>query len=717
MALQLWRRWQGVHLLPFHLHLRWPDEVRNLSLIASISMAPFFASNAEEVGSRFIYRAGDARERRRSARWARYTEKRVLEYDLFHTDWEDCLRRRPELQDLVLPPASYVAVDRVGRKGSVRRGSRSRLGRHCARGEPRPSVIVPGKRGIANGAVGALADTELLIVNLQGLRGRNTLAGLRDLVAVRGANRPTLLVASNPGELLALGWEGVRQFPHFVEGSLPRPHEVLVSTVGADRPLAERMYEFAIEDLDTLSPEAGQVIVLGKAAWWALRQSFGVEFQDLPEGNRFLSALDELRSSSPREAEHLKGIEEVLLRYAADGALADERKRAILSTTLEAGGTAEVLVLTRDPLTARRMRDEIAGDLGVSRPELEKLGVSIKTPFSPPPVNPPSAVVLTGYSGRASLDAVLASRAGSVRLVLDPIEARAAWYGLRESTLYLEATGARDAARALEPLLEEIGKHVPPGGNTIAVGWDEEIWNPGVRSVIRGIRRAPSDEALVSFTDGSVLTLGVNARLDVLPEGGSRFRSTSVAEVQSGDRVVLLDEDDRRSFSTRLMEVLDATTLRHEAEERRLWSTLVRAIVSENRPNMREIQRRLNARGETVTYATVRAWCRPWEDTGIAIPRSRSCFMAFAELLGVGLPESRLEEMFQAVRRWRTLHRRDGRKLARVMRAAYMNRLDAVTLAKVEREWGFEVRRLLEAARVGVVDEIILPGGHSDVAD
>jgi len=91
--------------------------------------------------------------------------------------------------------------------------------------------------------------------------------------------------------------------------------------------------------------------------------------------------------------------------------------------------------------------------------------------------------------------------------------------------------------------------------------------------------------------------------------------------------------------------------------------------------------------------------------------------MAFADLLGVGLPEARLEEMFQAVRRWRILHRRDGRKLARVMRAAYMNRLDAVTLAKVEREWGFEVRRLLEAARVGVVDEVVLPGSHNDAAD
>ena len=45
------------------------------------------------------------------------------------------------------------------------------------------------------------------------------------------------------------------------------------------------------------------------------------------------------------------------------------------------------------------------------------------------------------------------------------------------------------------------------------------------------------------------------------PQGRSRFRTTPVSEILLGDRVVLLD-DDRRTFSERLMEVLDATTLR-----------------------------------------------------------------------------------------------------------------------------------------------------------
>ncbi len=717
VALRLWDTWPAISLLPFHLHLRWPDAIESLSLFADISMVPFTASDVETAESYHLYEAGEAHQRRARARWARYTERRGVKDDYFFADWEDCIKRRPELRSLTLSPMSFVAIDRVSATGIIRHGARPRLGRYCGRGEPRPRLLVPGLRGIAPDAVEVLAEADLLIVNLQGLRGRRTVQGIRSVMEARGEYRPTLLIASSPRDLLLLDLEDVQQFPHFVTGDVPVPRELKVSLVGADRALIESLYEFASEDLQVRSAEGTRTLVLAKAAWWAARQSLGTTLEDLPEFDRFFSALDALKASSPHEAQLFGGIEDVLNRYATDEELATERRRAVLDAVLEAEGVGGVLVLARNAASTRLLRREIADDLGVSLRELEGLDVSVRTPFGLLPEDTPSAVVLTGYFGRASLDAVLASRAPRIHFVMDPVEVRAAEYGLRESSKYLEAVGEGLASRALHPILEELREHTPPDGTTIAVDLEVQTWISTGDSPLGDLQSAPPGEALVQFTDGSSLAVRVNARLDVLPQGQRRFKSQPIPEILPGDRVVVLDEEDRRSFSARLMEVLDAGTLRREAQERQLWGTIVQAVVSQRRPNMKEIQRRLNLIGEQVSYDTVRAWCRSSEETRLASPRRISAFLAFAELLGVSLPELRLMEMFQAIRRWRIMHMQAGRRLARVIRAAYMNRLDAVTLARIEREWGFEVRQLLEAAHVGVVDEIHLPEGWQDAAN
>lgn len=165
------------------------------------------------------------------------------------------------------------------------------------------------------------------------------------------------------------------------------------------------------------------------------------------------------------------------------------------------------------------------------------------------------------------------------------------------------------------------------------------------------------------------------------------------------------------------MTVLDKGPLLREAQQRQLWMAIVRAIVAQRRPNLRDIWRQMAARGESVSYAAVRAWTTPSVETSGSVPSTYARFLTFADLLGIDLPQSQLAEIFQDIRRWRVLHRKAGRNLARVMRAAYLNRLDAVTLARVEREWGFEVRRLLEAAHVGIVDEVMLPEDYQDGSD
>lgn len=708
VALQLWRRAPNLPLLPFHLHLRWPDEIAQLPLFAGVSLAPFFSADVEQAELRPMYSVRDAHEARTRARRERYREGRNLPDDFFFADWEDGFKRHPELGNLVLPGASFLAIDRISQTSAVKKGGRPRLGKYCGRRERRPCLFVPGRRDLTGDAGEALAQAELLIVNLQGVRGRKTLDALRHLVVARGENDATLIVASSPTELLTLGIPGIEQTEHMVIGTRPKLLEARVFPVGKDRLLAERSYEFAIHDPGVLTEETMKTLELAKSAWWAVRQSVGGELEDLPEARRFLNALEHLRVVAPHEAAAIAGMEQ-LLHSASGEVLANERKQTVVEAVLGAEGTSETLVLARDAHSARLLRQAVADALNEPVQVLEELGVSVKAYNSSPPATPPSTVVLAGYFGRASLDATLASGAGKIRCVMDPAEVRAAAYGLRQSSDYLRAVGPGAAAHGLEPLLEEFGRHSLAEAEDVKVELDLRThsgggaWNGWSQSAV-----SPG-EALVYLTDGFSLSVKVNARLDVLPEKGSQFCSTRVTEVQPGDRIVILNEEDRRSFSQELMTILDKGPLLREAQQRQLWMTIVRAMVAQRRPNLRDIWRRMAAEGEPVSYAAVRAWTRPAVESSGSVPSTYARFVTFAGLLGVELPQAQLAEMFQDIRRWRVLHRKAGRNLARVMRAAYLNRLDAVTLARVEREWGFEVRRLLEATHVGIVDEIVLP--------
>jgi hypothetical protein len=717
VALQLWRRTKSLSLIPFQLHLRWPDEVAQLPLFAAVSLAPFFVADEEQAELSPLYSVHDAHEARTRARIARHKEKRNLPDDFRFADWEDGAKRRPELRDLVLPGASFVGVDRVSPPGDVRKVSRSRLGRYCGRRDRRPCLLVPGKRGITTGAAReALTQTELLIANLQGIRGRKTLDALHDLIAARDENRATLIVASNPTELLTLGLTGIERADHVVIGKPLSLLEARVFAVGKDRMLAERSYEFAVSNLGVQTDETLRTLNLAKSAWWAIRQSVGIESEDLPEVHRFLNALDNLKVIAPHEAVALSGIEH-LLGSVTGNTLASERRQAVVEAVLDAEGFSEILVLARDARSARLLRQALAETLDEPIEVLAELGVNIRPHSSPPPITPPETVVLAGYFGRASLDAALASGANKIRCVMDPAEVRVAGYGLRQTLDYLEAIGAHSAAAGLEALLEELDQHSPPEAADLKVDLDLKSSNGNAAWSVQRERQVASNEALVHMTDGFTLSVKLNAKLDVLPEKGSRFCSTSVVEVQPGDRIVILYEDERSSFSQELMAVLDEGQLRQEAQKRRTWITIVNSMVSQKRPNLREIYRQMKARGEPVSYDAVRAWARPSVETSGSVPSTYGRFMAFAELLGVNLPEAELAEFFQNIRRWRINHRKAGRKLARVIRAAYLDRLDAVTLAKVEREWGFEIRRLLEAAHVGIVDEVVLPEDRHDDAD
>ena len=71
------------------------------------------------------------------------------------------------------------------------------------------------------------------------------------------------------------------------------------------------------------------------------------------------------------------------------------------------------------------------------------------------------------------------------------------------------------------------------------------------------------------------------------------------------------------------------------------------------------------------------------------------------------MPRDILSDWFIDINRLRINHRKIGRELVRAIRGAYLGRIDPVSVAKMEKEWGVEAKTLLEAARVAIVDDVI----------
>jgi len=162
------------------------------------------------------------------------------------------------------------------------------------------------------------------------------------------------------------------------------------------------------------------------------------------------------------------------------------------------------------------------------------------------------------------------------------------------------------------------------------------------------------------------------------------------------------------------MQALDRGPLKSVAEKRSAWLTILRTIIGHKRPNLRAVHRTLKARGVEVNYQTVLSWTRPDATGEHHTPRQWQHFKAFAEVLDISLSEDLLFDYYKAIHTWRTLHRLAGRQLVRAMRSAYLGRLDATTLARIEREWGLGARELIQSTRLFEIDAVELPEGEGD---
>lgn len=711
IALGLWQPRCPVELLPFHLHLRWPDAVPTLPLNGVCSLVP--APTHFDLPA--LYRVRDVVSALQRGRSVRARSSGRAPDDLTPPDWEvGYSRHKEKLHNIVLAGSSFVSVDTIAAKtGSVEPGHRSVLGRYAGRNPPRPAVRVPGRGSLTPASAAALRAANLLLVDLQRLRGPRALQTV-ELVLAEPSGGRVLIVASSPTDLLVFGRTlPVENAAVIAFGSPPLAPILTIHQIGTDRLIAERQIEFAIA-LEPGSSEVAAVLArLSTSAWWATSQSLRTDGVPEPELNRLMRTLDRLESEAPDDVGRFRHAAALIASRAAQEGAA-ERRRAVIHAVERVQGRGDILVLTRNAAAAAYLQAELAAHFGLSIDDLVELGVRVQSHRAPPPSVAPGITVMAGYFGRDMLDAMLDRHAPNVHCVFDPVEIRAAWFGAQDLTKLLRDIGLLDAARPIDQIADQLRPHVTGFTDAIELSLSFDV----VRRPEPEFPMVPSMGALhdcdpmtLCMTDGERIHTHRNARFDVLPRACGRARTLTAGELCPGDRIVLIDYDQHSTFSARLIAELDRGPLKEEAQQRALWSMLLMAAKSRPEWSLAEVVQAMTKRGVRVDEATVRSWLRSAGDEllAVATPRGRSAFLAFAEAMRIPLSETALLNLWNAIRRWRTLHRKAGRDLARVIRAVSANRLDAPSLARVEVAWGFCARHLLQAARVAVVDEVFSP--------
>lgn len=693
--------------LPFQLHARWPDALQWLPLTANITFIPF---KKGELEARFLpfLRVNDVLEARDRARWARYEESRSCQKDFVHPDWEDGVRRcRRRLGQALLPPHAFVSVDSVRSDGSTLSAPRPTLGRHATRNAPRPRILIPGAGETSPIAADTLANTDLVLVNLRGLHGRRSLSTVRSVLRALPSDKPTLVVASSPSELFAAGMNDPAQLDQFVLIGSPWPLEIVdVTIVAQERLAADGRFAASLSDLSGQGTSTDQIVTLAQYAWWALRQSIHSD-GGLREFQRFEHALANLVKEDALTGSLFTACRNLLQAASTDTEIREERLRASIEAVLHTNTPGSILVLARTWRDATILRAALARELGIVEESLEALGVWVDTIHTTNRRSPPGTAILVGYSGMPTIDAALASGARRVRMVLDPVETRIAWYNAKKMADYVDQAGVPGAAEPFRRLANGLSQHVVGFADTqelsLHLEYDQQESNRTI-----SVTRSWADEVIIFLSDGSRLEVPLGARFEVLGRKGRGSKVIPVTGLEPGDEIVLLDDEARTLFSEQRVAALDSGPLMKQLQSRSQWLAIAKAVARKNGFTPTAIARKMAARGHHVTATAVRTWLYESPEEA-CVPMGIDCFLALAEVLGLTLPEEMLRNFHRDIQLWRNAHRRAGREVAQAIRLAYTGRLGPVTLARIERDWGVGMRSLVAAARVGIIDEIIFP--------
>jgi len=709
----LWHPLPYTALLPFHLHLRWPGKINELPLTISCSLIPFLNADARLVQSP-LYNAHEANKMRLQARHYRDVSKADFEGDFVHPDWEEGFRKhRTILQERILPGCSFLAVDTVGANGCISRGHRPYLGSRATRKAPRPHVLVPAHGFLSREAYAVLASTDLLLVNLQGIRGQNILTTVREVVLARGSKLPSLIICSSPNDLSSIAWTELNiQALDLVLGTAPQLDKVEVTIIGRDRPQAERDFDFAVTEIRGYSPLVDSLAKLASAAWWSGRQNLAGENVEDLAFRRFRQALERAQLEAPSEARLLTTAISLLMKTFEDHELAEERLKAVLEAIFAVPIKRHALVLAKHGWAANYLRTVIAEFVEVTPEQISAAGIDCCGISSPLPDSSYEYAIICGYFGTSTIDAIFTCRASKVHLVLDPIETGIAWHNIRKMIEQMREAKSQETAKVLDSFGSALYPHCLPFMDMVSIQVeDKPLSLPSPARIPLPVlnERSAKESVIILFVDGTWLEVLRTARLEIIDrQGAVRLRMVLPNDLQPGDEMIIVASDTRSLFSEYLMQTLDSGRFRLLAEKRNTWFTLLNTFVKEMHPNFRAVHRRFSERGIQVSYQTILSWTHSTMEGYQTTPSRWQYFEALAEELQISLPESYLMDLFNAIRQWRVRHRLAGRNLVRAMRNAYLGRLDSVTLAQIEREWGLNARELMQSTRLMEVDSVIL---------
>jgi hypothetical protein len=723
--LNLWRPVRYAALLPFHLHLKWPDLIESLPLNASFTLLPFVARDELTVHS-LPYRVADARRNRAEARVKRCQSRRQGEEDGHLCDWEQALSL-DRIGHLRLPGTAFLAVDRVAEDGRLRRGARPVLGQR-ARGSPRPSLLTAGHRLLAEEDCRTLCGTSLPLVNLQGVRSGQLLENIRRVLRAAKPARPALILASSPADLLKIGADGLPPSAR-CRAAVPdlRRRSLRVCVVGRDRAASERRFRQAFEEVRGISAELDRAVELARGAWWEMRQRLS---DDAEAGGwqyrRFLSAAEQLRRLAPQDARLLEQGRVWLERQSLESGLLRERVEAVVGLLTGPPSATPTVILTRDQASAVALQRDLSARLGLAVEDLASAGIRALPYQTAEAAEEPERLIVAGYFGLRTIDAVQRSQAEEVCFIFDPVECLAAWCGVDKfkQTLSRFGEAAGKAIQALDQIAECLSVHLPC--RTSDVEFEFPFLSSGEPHTGCGGREGlRENEVLVLLADGGQLVVSPHSRFSALrfaPSASGRrraeLRQVAAAKLECGDEIVLLRDDLHADFSARMLDAIDAAELKQLASRRRDWAAMVKAFAAGSGMSVRTMRGAMAALGEEVDEATIRPWLKVRDDftldEGATFPNSYSRFAAFARVVNLDLPEALLRDYYDGIHRLRVEHRRAGRKLVGVIRDIHLNRLDASSLAKVEHHFGLAVRELTAGARLATVVEVVLPGGSED---